>query len=487
MKSRTKESLSEEETRQSLIRVLRDGITTQIMLTLTSGVFLISFALDLGANSIIIGFIIAIPFLAQLIQIPAIYLIEKYQVRRRINIIATSLSRFFLLPMIFVPVLYSIELAIPTLLVLIALHYSIGAIGNCSWDSWMRDLIPEEVMGHFFSRRMTWAMGFGIVVALIAGLFLDYWRATSPSTLLYAYSILFLGGFIVGMIGVGIVSLIFEPQMKIKPVISRNNYTRIFLTPFGDINFKHLILFLFTWNFFINLATPFFTVYLINILKLDLSLIIIFQMMSQLVNVFFFRIWGNIIDKFSNKSVLLISCPLLLFSIFLWIFTPLIKVRLVLIALLILIYLFIGISIAGINLATANIGLKLAPRGNATSYLAVRNIVIAFASGIAPLLAGIIDEGLTTLKFSFWIFNSFDILFLLAALLGSTTLFFLTNIQEVGEVDEKIVIQEVFIEMKKFFRVLPISIGFKQMTNISSSILKNYQQIKRIEKEKISK
>ncbi len=484
MKFHTKNTLSDEEVHQSLTRVLRDGITTQIMLTLTSGVFLISFALDMGANTVIIGLILAIPFLAQLIQIPAIYLVEQYQIRRRISLVASALSRFFLLLIVFVPVIYSIGFAIPLLIILIAFHYTIGAIGTCSWDSWMRDLIPEEMMGRFFSRRMTWAMFFGIIVALIAGFFLDNWKAISPSTQLYAYSALFLAGFIVGMVGVGIISTIFEPQMKKKLVITRNNYYQIFLTPFTDKNFKRLIQFLFSWNFFINLAVPFFTVYMINILQFDLSLIIVLQITSQLVNVFFFQIWGNIIDKFSNKSVLLVTCPLFLTSIFFWVFTPLIKEEFIVIALLIVIYIFIGISIAGLNLATANIGLKLAPKGNATSYLAVRNIVIAIGSGSAPLLAGMLNEVLSNLNFSLWVFNSFDVIFLLAALLGSITLIFLSKIEEVGEVEEKQVIQEVVLEVKKFFRVLPISIGFKQMINISSTILKHSQHEKRNEKEK---
>ena len=51
------------------------------MVTLTGGVFLVAFALKLEASNTIIGLLAAIPPLAQLIQIPAIYLVEKYRVR----------------------------------------------------------------------------------------------------------------------------------------------------------------------------------------------------------------------------------------------------------------------------------------------------------------------------------------------------------------------------------------------------------------------
>jgi len=56
-----------------------DGLTTQAIATLTGGVFLVAFALKLGASNLVIGILAAIPPLGQLIQIPAIYIVEKYR------------------------------------------------------------------------------------------------------------------------------------------------------------------------------------------------------------------------------------------------------------------------------------------------------------------------------------------------------------------------------------------------------------------------
>lgn len=43
--------------------------------------------------------------------------------------------------------------------------------------------------------------------------------------------------------------------------------------------------------------------------------------------------------------------------------------------LLIIIHIFMGISMAGVTLASGNIGLKLAPKGGATAYLAANSLV----------------------------------------------------------------------------------------------------------------
>src|SRR3546814_15163006 len=41
-----------------------------------------------------------------------------------------------------------------------------GAIGGCAWNSWLRDLAPEDRMGRIFARRTFYAT----VTTLVAGI-----------------------------------------------------------------------------------------------------------------------------------------------------------------------------------------------------------------------------------------------------------------------------------------------------------------------------
>jgi len=104
----TKESLSEEDVKQAMSYVFRDGLTSQTMVTLTGGIFLVAFGIKLGASNTIIGLLAAIPPLMTLLQLPGIFIVEKYRVRRTIVVVAAALSRICLLVLVFIPFVFFI-------------------------------------------------------------------------------------------------------------------------------------------------------------------------------------------------------------------------------------------------------------------------------------------------------------------------------------------------------------------------------------------
>ncbi|HIE32119.1 MAG TPA: MFS transporter, partial [Methanosarcinales archaeon] len=299
MRFAVKDTLTEEEIQSGLRSIIKDGLATQMMVTLTGGVFLVAFALKLGASNTIIGLLAAIPPLAQLIQIPSVYLIEKYRVRRAICVYATFLSRILWLIIALIPVLF-FEAGLAVLIAALLLYAILGAVGGTSWNSWMRDLVPQDSLGAFFAKRMGMATALGIVISMAAAFYIDYWETIFPDYELYSYSILFFFGFLAGMLGVYFVSTIPEPRMA--PVEVKTKFFDLILQPFRDTNFKNLVIFLGSWSFAVNLAAPFFTVYMLTLLQLDMSFIIALMVLSQLTSLAFLRIWGGFSDRFSNKS-----------------------------------------------------------------------------------------------------------------------------------------------------------------------------------------
>ena len=93
MRFDAKDILSEEEIERGLNAVVWDGVTSQIKLSLTESVFLVAFAIALGASNSVIGLLAAIPPLAQLLQLPSIYVIERLRRRRMITVLASAASR----------------------------------------------------------------------------------------------------------------------------------------------------------------------------------------------------------------------------------------------------------------------------------------------------------------------------------------------------------------------------------------------------------
>jgi MFS family permease len=279
---------------------------------------------------------------------------------------------------------------------------------------------------------------------------------------IYAYSILFIVGVIFGIISIFYISKISEPTMiTFKKDIK---FFQKLIEPFKDVNYRKLLIFLFLWNFTINLTTPFFTVYMLKKLQLDLLFVVILINISQVINLLFLRIWGRLSDAFSNKSVLGISCPLFLFCIILWIFTSLPNRYLLTIPILFIIHISMGISISGITLSTVNITFKLTPRGKANWYLAIATVINSIALGIAPLIGGLFSDYFERSEFS-WTFSwsspngnsqfqvlnlqGLDFFFIIAFFIGFLSLYQLALIKEEGEVKNKIFINEVIFEVKR--------------------------------------
>ena len=471
-----KESLSEQEIQIGLDAVIKDGVASQAMGILTGGAFLIAFAIKLGASNFVIGLLAAIGPLSQLLQLPSIFIVEKMRNRRFITVVAASLSRICWLVIALAPFIFGVKAGIAILLLLLTAVSAFGAIGGCSWNSWMRDLIPEKILGSFFSKRMRIGTIVGVVLSILAAVYLDAWKKYMPDHELAGYSILFVIGCITGMIGVYYLAKTPEPMMP--RVDEHPRILRLLALPFKDENFRMLIAFMCSWNFAVNLAGPFFMVYMLKRLHMQLSIIIALSILGQIMNFLFLNVWGRYSDRFSNKSVLAICGPLFILSILAWTFTTMPDIYFLTMPLLISIHIVMGIAGAGVSLASGNIALKLAPKGQATTFLATNTISNSIVAGIAPILGGTFVDFFAgrqlawNLKYNSptgeWILptlnlQQWDFFFVLAFLIGLYSMHRLSMIKEVGEVDEDIVIKHLFSEVRSQVRTLSSVDGVKQM------------------------
>src|SRR5664280_516204 len=77
--------------------VLYDALASEAMGTLTTGVFLAGFLVDLGASNLAIGVLAAVPFAVQFLQLPAVVLVERLRTRRAICTWSAAVGRSFLI------------------------------------------------------------------------------------------------------------------------------------------------------------------------------------------------------------------------------------------------------------------------------------------------------------------------------------------------------------------------------------------------------
>lgn len=374
--------LTEADREKGLKYMYYDGLCSHAMALLVTGAFLPGMALALGAGNFTIGILASLAPMSQMMQIPSILVVEKVALRKLLTVIFAGLSRIALLCAAFIPFFAPESLQVPLFLILMILFFVGGSSAGCAWQSWIKDIVPQKTMGSYLAKRLAAATALGAVLTVIAGFGIDgLTSALGESS--KAYGAIFLMAAICGLYGAKMLTHVPEPRMP--PPNPDSDFFKTLTEPLRDPNFRRLLIFTGSWAFTVIMSGAFFAVYMLNRIGLPMSAVVLLAVLSQVVNIYWFKLWGRIADKYNNKSVLKISIPLFIVVILLYPFTTMPERYSLTIPLLIFIHILGGISTAGFNLCAASIAIRLAPQGKATAYLATN----AFCSGLAATIAPI--------------------------------------------------------------------------------------------------
>jgi MFS family permease len=452
--------------------LVRDAAWANLVAGLYGGVILVGFALELGATPWHIGVLAALPFLAQLAQLPAISLIERLRERRKIAVASITLSRALIASLAlfaFVPQ----EAALQALLGAQLLITIFGSIGGCAVNAWLHQLLARQGLGELFSRRLFWATVLASAGALAAGALVQHWPGDNRMD---PYALSFGAAGLAGFISSYYLARVPEPVMvRTGPPSSLLAMLR---TPFGDAEFRRVIVFMASWNFASNLAAPFITVYLLRQLAFGMSTATTLWIASQGANALTMYLWGRLSDRLSNKAILSVALPAYFACLIALPFTAIPTPHFLTLPLLYVIHIVMGAASGGIALATGNLGLKLAPQGRGTAYLGAVGLAGAAAGGIAAIAGGALASWFETRELSVFVhFTSasaahevivmhlrhWEFLFGVSFLCGAYVLHALSRIREGTEHSERVVIQEFVNEASRSLSQLSSIDGLKDV------------------------
>jgi MFS family permease len=449
--------------------LVQDAAWASLIGVLAGGVVLVGFALSLGAGPLTIGLLGAIPALGQLAQLPAIILVERMRQRRLLAVWLGVSERVVVLLLATLPFLPDRGLALVLLVLAEVLIASTAAMSACAWNSWMHDLLPRQGMGTFFARRLSWSTMVSLLGGLAAGALVDHWPGREP---LHAYAGAFIGAALAGFVSSWFLSQVPEPPMA-RMSNSAPRLTHMLGRPLRDPGFRKLILFLASWSFSTNLAAPFITVYLLEQLNIGLGLVIGLWACSQFANALTVGLWGRLSDRMSNKAVLMTAAPAVLACLLL---LPAAGVLGPLPVLLIVIHLVMGVATGGTALASGNIALRLAPRGEGTAYMATIGMCNAGAAAVAPLLGGLLADWFAVRELSVMItwhapgsdvaftpvhLRHWEFFFVLAAATGLYALHALGAVEEGEGSGRRVLVQDLVMEAARGLRSLSSAAGLR--------------------------
>jgi MFS family permease len=298
--------------RRSLKASVAEGIFAELVMACAGGSAITGWALYLGCNTFVVGLLGALPFLAQLLQVPGAWLTSRFG-SRRTAIWTVGLSRQAFLPLVLLPVLpLSAEAKQWTLVAVAALHHGLGILCNNAWVTWMGNLVPARIRGRYFGRRTAICTFAATVSVLSAGLLLDGGkRAGVPGV---AFSLLALTACLAGAVSTYLMSLKHDAE----PPGARGGFSpaRV-LRPLREPAARRLLGYQVSWNAAIGLAAPFFGVYLLKDLGFGFTLVALQGAGIALTRVLTAPLWGRAVDRIGARPVLiacsfgLALCPVL--------------------------------------------------------------------------------------------------------------------------------------------------------------------------------
>jgi MFS family permease len=392
---------SKDQIRTSLKASTVDGVFASLFSNVTGGLLLTNFLLQLGASSTEIGLLASIPMLANLMQPIGAYFSERTTSRHYYCLWTYGISRSLWVGLAIAIFLVGGSHAAPVSLIVLtlgvtALSYFLGALGSAPWLSWMAALVPPPLRGRYFGFRNSAANLTNLISVPLMGFVISEWQGGS----IQGYGIVLTLGIISGLVSLWFQNFMVDvnPQTGQQPstasadLAPSSSATLLPAVPrfWQDANFLKFLLYFNLWTFSVCLSAPFFNVYLLSNLALDISQVTLYNSLSAGANLLLLMFWGQLADRIGNRPILVgvgivfAVLPLLWLSIgtnslSIWVWLP-------------LLHIIAGGTAAAIDLCSSNLQLGIAPSHNQSTYFGVAAASAGISGALSTTAGGFLAQ-----------------------------------------------------------------------------------------------
>ncbi|RCJ35374.1 MFS transporter [Nostoc minutum NIES-26] len=415
--SRPSTRISKQAIRTSLKASTGDAVFSAIFSLITGGILLSNFLVELDASPIVFGMLSSIPMLVNLIQPLGAYLSERTTSRFQYALRTYGISRLLWLFLVIGIVIFywgginSHQLMVLTLLIVLATHL-LGGLGNASWLSWIAMIVPRRLRGRYFGLRNSAGSLTNLLCLPLAGLAVSH----CPGGALQGYGVVLLVGIVFGIVGLWCqyFQVDVNPQLQ-NTVVEYPQNSESFIPQKDELgdeslsianisspqnnfassiwknsNFLSFLLYFGLWMLAVNISAPFFNLYMLDTLHLDVSLVTLYTSIQAGANLLMLILWGKLADKIGNRPILIAVGILVAVSPLLWLGTS--NHHLDIWLWLPLLHILAGVTWAAIDLCNNNLQIGITPIKNQAIYFAIAAAVSGASGALGTTIGSFIAQ-----------------------------------------------------------------------------------------------
>jgi MFS family permease len=347
--------------------------------------YLSLFVLALGATRAQIGLISSLSSLsAALLLLPGAAIVERWGRRKQVVVLSGGgIARVALLLLALAPLAFAGPPAIYIAIALAVVRSATANLGVPAWMSITADIVPLQWRGRYFATR-NMAMGLaGMALTLLVGQLIA--RVGAPG----GYQLAMGLAFAIGMASTFSFAHLEEGEpltaSTASQTASRGSQEPLLRHLRAHPDFLSFCATAALWNFSLNIAGPFFNVYLVEDLNASADVVGALNVLSPLAALPGQRLLGPLADRWGPRRVQLITGLLIPLLPWAWALTRspwhVVPVNLA-----------GGFLWAGYNLANFNFLLDLTPEERRPRYSALYQIVVMTSLAGGAALGGVVAE-----------------------------------------------------------------------------------------------
>lgn len=282
--------------RSSLKVSFWDGVFASCMQGLTTE-YITPYALVLKASVLQVGVLTALPnMVASVAQLATAWLAARWG-RKHVVTFFVFLQALTGVPIVLVPLLFRQNPAW-ALIGLVTLFVTFNALATPAWQSMMSDYLPRNRRGSYFGWRSKVLGIVSISCLFLAGLILHSLR----SRLLLGFYIVFSLATLCRFVSWYFLTLMDEPKLHAHP----GSYFSFwdFIRRWRRSNFARFVFFISSLIFCVNMAAPFFSVFMLRDLQFDYVTYTVLIAAVSVMTILTVNRWGRMADRIGNLKVL---------------------------------------------------------------------------------------------------------------------------------------------------------------------------------------